>query len=64
MKTISKIFEYGYLVVAAVFLVETVLNWNTNRSKSYLLLIFAGLAIFMYFFRKRFRTRIEKRNMK
>ncbi|WP_111706485.1 hypothetical protein [Lutibacter citreus] len=62
MKTISKIFEYGYLVVAVIFLVEAVLNWNTDRSKSYLQLIFAVLAVFMYFFRKKFRARIENRN--
>ncbi|WP_298368172.1 hypothetical protein [uncultured Lutibacter sp.] len=61
MKNISKIFEYGYLIIAVVFLVETVLNWNTDRSRSYLLLVFAILAIFMYFFKKRFRARMENR---
>lgn len=62
MSKLWKIFEYGYLIIAVVFSVETVLKWNTDRERAYLLLIFAVLAVFMYFFRKRFRTRIEKRN--
>lgn len=57
-----KIFEYGYLLVAIVFIVETVLNWNTDRSKAYLMLLFSVLAVIMYFFKKRFRNRIENKN--
>ena len=64
MQKIWKIFEYGYLIIAIVFIVETVLNWNDNREKAYLLLGFSVVAIFMYFFRKRFRKRIEKRDKK
>lgn len=57
-----KIFEYGYLIIAIVFAVETVLNWNTDREKSYLLLVFSVVAIGMYFFKRRFRTKIQNRN--
>ncbi len=64
MQKIWKIFEYGYLFIAVVFIVETVLNWNTNRERSYLLLLFSVVAIFMYFFRKRFRKRVENRDKK
>ena len=64
MNKIWKIFEYGYLIVAIVFFVETILKWNTDREKAYLLLVFAVLAVFMYFFRKRFRSRLEQRNKK
>jgi len=62
MNKISKFFEYGYLVIAVVFIFETVNNWNTDRSRAYLLLLFSVVAIFMYFFKKRFRSKIEKRN--
>ena len=62
MQKIWKIFEYGYLIVAIVFIVETVLNWNENRNKAYLFLLFSVLAVFMYFFKKRFRKRLENRN--
>jgi len=59
MNKISKIFEIGYLVVAIVFLVETFLNWNEDRSKAYMMLFFSVLAVFMYFFRKRFRKKMD-----
>jgi membrane protein implicated in regulation of membrane protease activity len=62
MQKVWKIFEYGYLLIAIVFIVETVLKWNTEREKAYLLLVFAVLAVVMYFFRRRFRNRMEKRN--
>ena len=62
MQKIWKIFEYGYLIIAVVFIVETVTNWNTDREKAYLLLLFSVVAIFMYFFRKRFRKKRENNN--
>ncbi|SDW54024.1 hypothetical protein SAMN05444411_101942 [Lutibacter oricola] len=64
MKKVWKIFEYGYLIVAIIFLVETVLNWTENRERAYLMLLFSALAVFMYFFRKRFRKKFENRPKK
>ncbi|MBK5207947.1 MAG: hypothetical protein JJE44_00400 [Flavobacteriaceae bacterium] len=59
MQNLWKIFEYGYLVIAVVFSVETILNWNTDRERAYLLAGFSILAVFMYFFRRRFRKKRE-----
>ncbi len=54
-----KFFEYAYLVIAIVFIIETILNWNTEPQKAYIYLAFSALAIFMYFFRKKFRKKFE-----
>jgi len=62
MQKIWKIFEYGYLIIAIVFIIETIINWNTNRERAYLLLLFSAVAIFMFFFRRRFRNKFENRN--
>lgn len=62
MQNLWKIFEYGYLVIAIVFSVETVLKWNEDRERAYLLAGFSILAIFMYFFRRRFRKKRETPN--
>jgi c-di-AMP phosphodiesterase-like protein len=59
MKKIHKIFEIGYLIVAIVFFVETVLMWNTDKSRALIMLIFGIVAVFMYFFKKKFRKKIE-----
>jgi hypothetical protein len=62
MNRASKIFEFGYLIIAIVFFVETFLNWNEKRESAYMMLLFAFLAIFMYFFRRRFRKKMENKN--
>lgn len=61
MKYLWKFFEYGYLIIAVIFGVETFLNWNVDRNRAYMLLGFTFVAVFMYFFRKRFRKRLEER---
>ena len=57
MNRIGKIFEIGYLIFAVVFIYEAVVSWS---AKSYTLLIIAGLAIFMFFFRRRMRIKRTK----
>jgi len=58
---IYRLFEYVYLFMAgfAIFLVIT--NWETDRNRAYLFLFFTVVAIFMFFFKRRFRKNIEKR---
>jgi mannose/fructose/N-acetylgalactosamine-specific phosphotransferase system component IIC len=57
-----KFFEIGYLIIAIVLIYETISRWNSEREKAYLFLGFSVLAIFMYFFKKRFRKKVEARN--
>ena len=64
MKKLWRLFEYGYLIIAIVFFVEAILRWNTDRNKAYLFVVFTIVAVFMYFFKKRFRRKIEERNKK
>lgn len=59
-----KFFEIAYLVIAIVFIVETVLRWNSEPNKAYIFLAFAVLAVFMYFFRKKYRKKFEKHEKK
>ncbi|MGA9269486.1 MAG: hypothetical protein WBV45_02610 [Lutimonas sp.] len=59
-----KFFEIAYLIIAIVFSVETVLRWNTDRPKAYIFLAFGILAVFMYFFRKKYRKRFEEQDRK
>lgn len=62
MMKFFKYFEYAYLIIAAFFLFETVRIWNTERGRAYLFLFFVVIAIFMYFFKRRFRKKYEERN--
>jgi len=56
-----KFFQYAYIAFAALFLYEAIINWNIDRSKSYMSLLFVALAVFMFFFRKKFRKKLENR---
>jgi hypothetical protein len=61
MLKIHKFFEIGYLIVAIIFIVEAFLKFSTDKRKAGIFAIFAIMAIFMYFFKKRFRKRMENR---
>lgn len=62
MTKLLRFFEIGYLIIAIVLAYETITNWNSNREKAYFYLVFCIAAIFMYFFKKRFRKKNELRN--
>ena len=63
MKILS-FFQYVYAFVAIVFTYDAITQWNVDRNRSYMILFLAALAVFMFFFRKRFRKKIEDRNQK
>lgn len=60
MNKIWKFFEYGYLIIAVVFIVETFLNLGND--KVYFFALFSVLALGMFFFRRHFRKKFENRN--
>ena len=57
-----KFFQYAYLVIAILAFIEAIINWNDDRRKSYLMLFFSALAVFIFFFRQRFFKKINDRN--
>lgn len=61
---IYRLFEYAYIVMAlfAAYLVYA--NWDTNRNRAYLFAFFIVVAVFMFFFKRNFRKKLEKRNDK
>ncbi|HET8809457.1 MAG TPA: hypothetical protein VFM65_04240 [Flavobacteriaceae bacterium] len=59
-----KFFEYAYLAFAAFFVFEAVRTFNQSPNRSYLFLAIAALAVFMFFFKRRFRKKMEQRNQK
>lgn len=55
-------FEYAYLVIAVFFAYEAVNNWSNERNRAYLFIFFVVVAIFMFFFKRNFRKKMEERN--
>lgn len=62
MKTISKIFQYLYLIVAAILLFEAFMDYKANGTRYWLYILFAIAAVFMFFFKKHFNKKMENRN--
>jgi len=59
---ILNFFQYAYLIFAVMFIWKAISTWSEDSGRSYLMLFFAAMAIFMFFFRKRFRKKIEDAN--
>ncbi len=62
MNTLWKYLQYGYLVVGIIFLVEAILAWNEDRQKAYLMIGFSVFITLVFFFKRRFRRKVESRN--
>ena len=58
----SKIFQYAYLVFAALFIYDAVTKYINKDKGFYLSLGLAALAIFMFFFKRRFAKKYENSN--
>ena len=58
---IYQIFEYAYIAMAIFSIYLVISNWETDRNRAYLFVFFAVVAIFMFFFKRNFRKKIEER---
>jgi membrane protein implicated in regulation of membrane protease activity len=61
---VYKIFEYAYLVMFFLSVFAVVSSWSSDKDRAYLFMFFGAVAIFMYFFKRNFRRRMEKRQNK
>ena len=58
----SKIFQYAYLVFAVLFIYDGVTKWGDGTNNAYVSFALAGLAVFMYLFRDKFRRKYDGNN--
>lgn len=61
MRKYHKYIEYAYLIVALFFTEETIRNWKGDET-SYLFIALAVMALFMFFFKRWFRKKLEGEN--
>ncbi|WP_040460606.1 hypothetical protein [Galbibacter marinus] len=57
-----KIFEIAYLVIAILATIEAVRMWPIDRSRSYIMILFAVVSIGMFFFRRYYRKKFGNRS--
>ncbi len=58
---IYRLFEYAYIIMAILSIYIVIISWGEDSNKSYLFAIFTIVAIFMFFFKRNFRKKIETR---
>ncbi len=61
MNKIWKFLQYGYFVIALIFLVEAILTWKEDQNKALFMLGFSIFILLIFFFKRNFRKKIEKR---
>ncbi|MFK5982006.1 MAG: hypothetical protein QM499_03745 [Flavobacteriaceae bacterium] len=59
---INHLFEYLYIVMAAMSVYVVITSWTIDRNRAYLFIVFSIVAILMFFFKRNFRKKIEERN--
>lgn len=61
MVKILRYTEYLYLVVAVASIYKIVTLWPVAPQESYIFIFFAVVSLAMFFFRRKYRKRFEKR---
>ncbi|HJS01393.1 MAG TPA: hypothetical protein VJ780_10705 [Flavobacterium sp.] len=56
--------SYIYILFSVFFVYDAIVNWNNPNATPVLSLLIAGLAVFMFFFRRRFAKKMQDRNRK
>ncbi len=59
-----KFTQYAYLIAGLIFAYDAFTKWQSDDKNYILSLVFAGIGIFMFFFRRRFGKKFEDRNKK
>ncbi len=60
MDKLANIFQAAYIGFAALFIYKAIAEWDTNRQMSYMLFGAAILAIFKFFFNRKYRKRFDE----
>jgi hypothetical protein len=61
MSKFFKYFEYAYIVFALLFIATGIYEFETNENRAYLMFGMAGVAVFIFFFKRHFRRKFENR---
>ena len=62
MNTLWKYIQYAYLVIGVIFLVQGILKWSSDKQEAIIMFGFAIFITLIFFFKRNFRRKIEKRN--
>jgi len=59
MNKLGNIFQAAYIGFAALFIYQAIIRWGIPEGNSYLFIAGAIIALFKFFFNKKYRKRFE-----
>lgn len=59
---LAKFFQYAYLIFAVLFLYDAINKYIQSGEIAYVSILLGTLAVFMYFFRQKFRKKYENKD--
>jgi hypothetical protein len=62
MNKLWKFLQYGYLLIALICLIDGIRKWNSDRNTAIILLVFSVFITLVFFLKRHFRKKVEKRN--
>ncbi|ALU75605.1 hypothetical protein J2Q11_02855 [Tenacibaculum finnmarkense genomovar finnmarkense] len=62
MNTFWKYLQYGYLVIGALFFIEGILKFNSDKEEAFIMFGFGIFITLIFFFKRHFRRKLAKRN--
>ena len=62
MNKFWKFLQYGHLIIAIIFLIEAIIAWKDDINKALFMLGFSIFILLIFFFKRKFRKKIEKKN--
>ena len=62
MQKLNRVFEILYLIIAIVFFITAITTLSTDKTKALLYGAFAIMAVFMFFFKRRYRKKWYENN--
>lgn len=62
MNKIWKIFQYGYVIISVFFLYDAITNISKNNERAILSAVFFIFILLVFFLKRHFRKKVEKRN--
>ncbi|MFD0964341.1 hypothetical protein [Pseudofulvibacter geojedonensis] len=60
MNKLGNIFQVLYIIFAAIFLYQVVNLWGSDRQMALIFLFAAAMAIFKFFFNRKYRKRFDE----
>ena len=62
MNKFLKFLQYGYLIIAVIFLFEAIIARKDDINKALFMLGFSIFILLIFFFKRKFRKKIENKN--